>query len=302
MSRRADYEIVVGVDGSKSSLDAVAWAAREAADRGGAVRIVHAWMWPLMHVPLGPASGVAEGGFTFEANRLLQDARAVASATAADVPVETDLQTGAPNVVLARASRDSDLLVLGSRGLGGFTGMLLGSVAVAMARRSACPLVIVRGHSRPSGAVVVGVDGSSTDDVVLAAAFSAAERAGAPLIAIHVWQIPPALTPPSPWWGKDVDAIETVAEHLLDQALEPWLERYPGVTVEKRVLPGSPTGALVDASRGARLVVVGSHGAGSLRDLIVGGVCHGVIYHAECPVRVERPAGRTDEATAPPSS
>lgn len=302
MSRRADYSIVVGVDGSRSSLDAVAWAAREAAHRGGALRIVHAWMWPLMHVSLGPAPGAAEGGFTFEANRLLQDAGAVSSATAADVPVETDLRTGAPNVVLARASRDNDLLVLGSRGLGGFTGMLLGSVAVAMARRSACPLVIVRGHSRPSGAVVVGVDESSTDDVVLAAAFSDAERHGAPLIAIHVWQTPPALTPPSPWWTKDVDVIETAAAQVLDQALEPWLERYPGVTVEKRVLSGSPTGALVDASTGARLVVVGSHGAGSLRGLLVGSVCHGVIYHAECPVRVERPAGRTDEATAPPSS
>lgn len=285
MSENNGFRITVGVDGSASSLEAVRWAAAEAAAQSGKLRIVHAWLWPMMPVPLGPAPGVAEGGFTAEAHRVLRDAAAAARDVASDLDVRTDLITGAAQVILFHESTKADLLVLGNRGLGGFTGMLMGSVAIAMARRAACPVVIVRGHGDPSGPIVVGVDGSASDQPALAAAFERAERDGAPVLAIHAWDAPAGILPAPAWSGMSSE-LEMAATQTLDAALATIVGDHPTVTVERRVVPSSPTVALVAASEHARLVVVASHGAGALLGLVGGSVCHGVIYHAPCPVEV----------------
>lgn len=285
MSDNSVFRVTVGVDGSASSLEAVRWAAAEATARAGTLRIVHAWLWPMMPVPLGPAPGVAEGGFTAEAHRVLREASAVASKAGPDLEVRSALVTGAAQVVLAHESTTADLLVLGDRGLGGFTGMLMGSVAVAMAHHASCPVVIVRGHADRSGPIVVGVDGSASDEPALTTAFQRAERDDAPVLAIHAWLAPSGILPAPAWSGLSSE-LEEAAGQLLDDALATFVRDHPAVSVERRLVCGSPTGALVAASQHARLVVVASHGAGALLGLVGGSVCHGVIYHAHCPVEV----------------
>lgn len=203
--------------------------------------------------------------------------------------------TGAPQLVLTVASHESDLLVLGSRGLGGFTGMLMGSIAAAMAHRASSPVVIVRGRANPTGPVVVGVDGSRADIAVLRAAFDRSRRLGVDLQVIHAWDAPSHLLP-TPRWSGEAGLLERQAQTVLDHAIEPLAATYPDVSVDARLVTTSPTAALVRASAEASIVVVGSHGAGALRGLIAGSVCHGVMYHASCPVEVIRVADAIKEA------
>src|SRR5262245_763540 len=113
--------VVVGVDGSASALAAVREAVREAAWRGCGLRIVHAFIWPLMHVDVGASEAVPEGGLRHDAERILAEATAAAKAANGRVEVTADLVTGGPAGVLLAAARAAQLLVLGDRGLGGFT-------------------------------------------------------------------------------------------------------------------------------------------------------------------------------------
>jgi nucleotide-binding universal stress UspA family protein len=89
--------------------------------------------------------------------------------------------------VLPAESRHAVLLVLGDRGTGGFHGMIAGSVAVRTATQAVCPVMVVRGHQRPDGPVVVGVDGSRNSAAALEFAADEAERRGTELIAVHAW-------------------------------------------------------------------------------------------------------------------
>ena len=143
--------IVVGVDGSPQSLSAVDWAAREAAARQCRLRIMHAFLWPLMGVPLEPpVMGPPDAGLQQEAEQLLRTATDRARQIAPALDISTDLPVCAPAAALIDASRDAALLVVGHRGLGGFTGLLVGSVGVQTAAHAACPVVVVR--DSPSGA------------------------------------------------------------------------------------------------------------------------------------------------------
>ena len=136
--------IVVGVDGSEPSVDALRWAYGEASLRGAAVEVVHAWHYPYV----GDVAGVAAYGIGHEA--LQEGARGVldhcierAGRPPGAVAVERVLVQGGPTTVLLDAARGADLLVLGSRGHGGFTGLLLGSVSQQAVHHASCPVVIV---------------------------------------------------------------------------------------------------------------------------------------------------------------
>ena len=192
------------------------------------------------------------------------------------------------------ASHESDLLVIGNRGLGGFTGMLMGSVAAAMAHRASCPVVVVRGRANPTGPVVVGIDGSRADPVVVAAAFDRAQRVGTSVQAIHAWNAASPLLPKA-HWSAEASRLENDARGVLERAIGAMRATYPDVPVEAELVTSSPTTELVRASSRASIVVVGSHGAGALRGLLAGSV-HGVIYHAHCPVEVIRVADAIKEA------
>jgi nucleotide-binding universal stress UspA family protein len=138
----ADKRIVVGVDGSPSSMKALRWAIRQAKLTGAGVEAVTAWSYPSGY-GWAPSS---EGAFDFEgdAGKILVEALAEVSGIAPDVVVEPLVVHGHAADVLVRAAKGADLLVVGSRGHGGFAGMLLGSVSQHCVQHAPCPVLILR--------------------------------------------------------------------------------------------------------------------------------------------------------------
>lgn len=138
--------IVVGVDGSEPSLAALRWAVRQAAVTGSSVEAVTAWHFPYLTTPIGWAPVTLMEGADFAGTTRKALARAVAAVVdpASTVPLEMTVAEGNPARVLLDAAKGADLLVVGSRGYGGFTEALLGSVSQHCVHHAACPVVIVR--------------------------------------------------------------------------------------------------------------------------------------------------------------
>ncbi|GAA2987322.1 universal stress protein [Streptosporangium longisporum] len=282
--------VVVGVDGSSSADDAVRWAADDAVRRGCAVKIVHVGdPWPgdiPLQTPPGFRDSVTEYG-----QEVLQRAAALVRERAPHLQVETLLEAGRVSEVLRREAEDAEQLVLGSRGLGGFTGLLLGSVSLTLAGHVATPVVVVRDvPERARGRIVVGFDGGDHSEAALEYAFEEAARRGAGLQAIHTWQMPVA-GPGAFVYTPLVEDILAAERHVCADTLTAWREKYPGVDVEQRLVCGHPVGVLCDASAAADLVVVGSRGLGRFGSAVLGSVGHGVLHHARCPVAVVRARG-----------
>jgi nucleotide-binding universal stress UspA family protein len=140
-------KIVVGVDGSPGSLDAMRWSVDEAALRGDEVVAVHAWSYPPVSTMHG-ALRVMEIDFAGAAAELLEAAVAEAVPGGSPVPIERVVVESPPAPALLDAAADAELLVVGSRGLGGFKGLLLGSVSQHCAHHAPCPVVVVRAAVR----------------------------------------------------------------------------------------------------------------------------------------------------------
>jgi nucleotide-binding universal stress UspA family protein len=140
--------IVVGVDSSLESREALRWAIDEARVRRTNVLAVYAWIFPLLNAStLPPAELFDPGYFPQQAQQVVDAAVAELAGAAPGVAVETRAIEGQAAAVLVEASRDGELLVLGSRGHGGFSGLLLGSVGQQCAHHAHCPVVIVRRES-----------------------------------------------------------------------------------------------------------------------------------------------------------
>jgi len=137
-----ERRIVVGVDGSPSSLKALRWAIRQAELAGAEVEAVTAWAYPTGYgwAPLG--DGAVD--FAGDAGKILAEALAEVSGIAPDVVIRPEVVEGHAAEVLVRASKGADLLAVGSRGHGGFTGMLLGSVSQHCVHHAACPVLVLR--------------------------------------------------------------------------------------------------------------------------------------------------------------
>ncbi len=138
--------IVVGVDGSPASAAAMAWAARYARAVGAAVRVVLAWHYPAAagQAPAGVAPPSVTAEVERSRNELLDQAITAAFGDQPDVPIEREIAYGHPAQVLIDESKDADLLVVGNRGHGGFTGMMLGSVSTHCVTHAHCPVTVVR--------------------------------------------------------------------------------------------------------------------------------------------------------------
>lgn len=282
--------VVVAVDGSESALRATRWAAEEAIRRGRALRIVHAYQWPPV---AGPTLASFETGF--------EAVRAAAETVARDALVavtdveglrcETEVVLGGTVPTLRSVSERAALLVLGSRGRGGFTGLLTGSVTVALAAHGHCPVAVIREEPPAEGPVVVGVDGSPASEAAVGLAFEEAALRGCELVAVLAWTDgvfpagPSGVEYPVFDWTPFVEE----AEEVLGERLAGWAEKYPDVVVRRRIERDRPAVALLDAAKGARLLVVGSRGRGGFAGLMLGSVSQAVLHHAPCPVVVARP-------------
>ncbi|WP_068923140.1 universal stress protein [Planobispora rosea] len=285
--------IVVGVDGSRAGLEAVGWAVHEAGIRGVRLRIVHvmpAWAFEMPEdVPHADVGRWMRDG----AADLLMRGMERARAEGLPVEVEPLLLPGDPRLGLIEAAREAELLVVGSHGLGGFLGMLVGSVALGVCGHTACPVAVVRAvpseqdQPVPDGPVVVGIDGSSGGADALAFAFAEASARGAELRAVHAWSGP--VIEGAPHLLESAERREGGEQRLLAEALTGWSERYPDVKVTAQAVNGHPVDVLKEVSAGAGLLVVGSRGRGDLTGLLLGSVSHSLLHHAVCPLVVVPP-------------
>lgn len=287
--------VVVGVDGSASSLGAVEVAAREARSRGAGLRLVHAFFWPAMHVPLGRSPlGPPEGGVRNMVERLVGEAVERARSVEPGLDVSHVVVNGEPLTVLEGQSRAAELVVVGSRGMGGFVGLLLGSTAVHLAAHARCPVLVVREQTRrdADGPIVLGVDGSAAGEQAVDFAFAEAGFRGTGLVALHAWTtwnapLPAPLDPDAPY-AYPPGALAEEEQRLLYEALAGHQDRHPEVKVEHRVVHGATREALIEASRSAQLLVVGARGRGGFTGLLLGSVSQALLHHAHCPVAVVR--------------
>jgi nucleotide-binding universal stress UspA family protein len=212
-----------------------------------------------------------------------------------DLDVELDLRTDDPVAVLIAASENARLIVLGSRGLGGFTGILTGCTAVALVAHAHCPVAVIRGRTfdaapPATGPVVVGVDGSPAGDAALRTALDEASFRGVDLIAVHTW-IEFASDRAYAYTGQfgvDWDAIETRERETLAERLAGWQEKYPDVVVRRVVTRDPPVRGLLANAVDAQLLVVGSRGRGGFAGLLLGSTSQALVYHATCPLLVVR--------------
>ena len=256
--------IVAGTDGSEESLRAVGWAAREAALRGAPLRIVAA-----AETPPGMISRAGPGEpervtdvLLGERDRALAAAAERAAKTAPGVLIDTDPLHGPAAQAVTECGSGAQMLVLGSRGIGAFTALLLGSVSRYAASHASCPVVVVRDEApSPHGLVGVGVADLDTCGDALTFAFEEASLRKADLLVMHAWHTPQtdisragqAFTPP----GPQADAAD--APRHLSGLLDEWRAKYPDVPVSQEVAHGHPGRALVGLSARADLVVVGRH-------------------------------------------
>ncbi|MGN9807366.1 universal stress protein [Micromonospora sp. L32] len=281
-------EILVGYDGSADASLALDWALDEAQRGGRPVRLAYVFEWLTVTGWIGP--GVAPGIWPDETARrqveeLVHKAAADAVAQRPGTTVHGEVYDGPPALVLQERSADAGLLVLGSRGHGGFAGLLAGSTAVAVTAHAHCPVVVVRaGQAAGAGPVVVGVDGSESSRVALGFAAESAAQRRVPLRVVRV------VAPPAGRRPSDHDERATVAGEraAVEESLAPWRDTFPDVDVDIEVAPGNPAAALVEASRSAQLVVVGSRGLGGLRGMLLGSVSQQLLQHSSCPVVVAR--------------
>jgi nucleotide-binding universal stress UspA family protein len=276
--------ILVGVDGSAPSLAAVDVAIREAALRGRAVRLVFGDTWAdhPAWAANDPAADLA-AGLLSEPQQAIRDA--TDRAAAGQVPVTGEIVAGDPATVLIRESAHTDLLVIGHRGRGGFTELLLGSVAIKVSAHAACPVMITRGAAPDHGDILVGVDGSPSDDAALRFAFDEAALRGATLRALHAWDRP-HLSSPALMLQYDTGPESAAHARLLTDAVQDWSRKHPDVTMHRELATGRPADAIADASRHAQLVVLGARGHAQLPGRRLGSVSHTVLHHAVCPVAV----------------
>jgi len=297
-TRRSDL-IVVGVDESAGSARAVDWAAAEAARRHGSLRLVHAAADLTPFGAEGAVYGVVNldpGQMDEHAAMAMSRATALLDRVAADVrrthpalEVTTRLVRDNAAAALRQESEDAGLTVVGSRGAGRLTGVILGSVALTIASDNPAPVAVIHRHDPidPTGPVVVGVDASPSSAGAIALAIEEAALRNTGLVAVHSWNdfVIDQEFPELPL-TVDLDAIEQEEYALLSEQLAGWQDKYPDVQIQHNVVRRRPTHALLDASKHAQLLVVGSRGRGGFTGLLLGSTSHALIAHGFCPVIV----------------
>ncbi|HEY7488460.1 MAG TPA: universal stress protein [Streptosporangiaceae bacterium] len=279
--------IVVGTDGSRHGDTAVRWAADEAARRQRPLHIAHVLERWLYDIPRFPVKG-ARDPLIYAGQDLLTAAEKLAREQQPDIAVETELIESEIVRALHERAGEAFEIVVGHRGHGGFTSLLLGSTGLRLAGHTPGPVVIVRGDATTRhGVVVVGVDLDDDSSVALEYAFEAAATRDARLHMLHASRH--AATLATTAYIPDLEELERKHEWKMGDTVASWRARYPGVEVTTELVRGHPVAALAEASRAADLIVIGARGSGSMHEIRLGSISHGVIHHAHCPVAVVRP-------------
>jgi nucleotide-binding universal stress UspA family protein len=288
--------IVVGVDGSAGSQGAAAWAVDEAAYRDAEVEAVYAWAMPMLAYSAPEFIEPDPDRIEADSTAQIEQALALVAATTS-VKIRSRVEMGRPVDTLCGIANEPDvrMVVVGSRGHGDLTELLLGSVSRGLAHRVSTPLVIVprsaedRTRCGPKGRILVGVDGSPEAAAALDWAAHEASLRGAALEVVVAWSVSKAVFPTRFPMRAPVEAeMEQLARNILDQALAGL--HATGVTVEGKVLRGSASTVLVNRSAEADLLVVGTRGLNRAKEAILGSVSHACTHHTHAPIAIIRPA------------
>ncbi|GAA2564948.1 universal stress protein [Winogradskya consettensis] len=298
MTAIASAPVVVGVDGSPSSLDAVELAATEAQLRRARLHIVYAFVWPAALVAARPATEGAPEPATLvraHADAIVAEAKTHAEKVAPEVPVTTEVADGPAAYVMLQRSRHAAVVVVGDRGLGRFEGMLAGTVATQLSTYGSSPVIVVKGASKSEGPVIVGVDGSARSLRALEFAADEAARRGTELVTAHVWRTPAGTGPGAIMpLVYDIDLLEADEDRKLSKIVKSLADRHPGLPIRRRLGRGSAGPVLASWSHKAQLLVVGDRGHGGFVGLLIGSVSQHLIFHAACPVAVVRDEQQSD--------
>jgi nucleotide-binding universal stress UspA family protein len=284
--------VLVGVDGSPAARYAVDWAAREAAMRNVPLTLAHTVQPIGPTLPPLPAPPAFARWQVEQAQKILDEAVEIARrSTPAGGPAEVESELLFSPVVptLVDLSKEAQMVVVGSRGLGPLARSLLGSVSSSLIRHAHCPVAVIHDEDPlmpyPAEApVLVGIDGSPVSELATAIAFQEASWRGVELVALHVWSDVEVNDFPAIDWP----AMKPAAEQILAERLAGWQERYPDVKVRRVVECDHPTYHLIRESEAAQLVVVGSHGRGGFAGMLLGSVSTAVAHSARMPVIVAR--------------
>jgi nucleotide-binding universal stress UspA family protein len=282
--------IVIGVDGSEGSAHALQWAVTEAAHHGWNVRAVLAWGFLDQHHSI-----VAE---QFDPDYTPEDAKEALSTyldealgAEAAAAIERLVVSDLPARALIDASEGAQLLVVGARGLGGFKGLLLGSVSQRCLHQAKCPVAVIRPDETDPPAnvlprVVVGVDGSPAARHALTWAADEARARHATLEVIHAWQ--PPFVGGFPFTAATVDfsMFEDSARELVDTVVDEVDVSGLDRPVERTLMCTGAASAMLEAAHRAHVVVVGARGLGGVQRFLLGSISHQVALHAMRPVVV----------------
>ena len=222
-------------------------------------------------------------------------AREIALEIAPDLHIGHAVAEGSPIDMLLEMSKESTMVVMGSRGLSGISGMVLGSVSGAVVSHASCPVVVVREDNAVTeankyGPVVVGVDGSDVSRRATEVAFEEAAARGAELHAVHTW-VDTQIQGPGAGYAVSEDhwqAVQAEKDELLGTYLNELAKQYPEVVVKKTITRDRPVRALASAAQDAQLLVTGSHGRGGFKGMLLGSTSRALLQEAPCPMMVVR--------------
>jgi nucleotide-binding universal stress UspA family protein len=282
------HAIVVGLDGSDESRVALRWAAAYADLVGAPLHAVSAWQYPAdSAAPIGfvdlvdaeKATARVEGELRAQLTELLGDAAGSVTTAAPRGPA-------ADAILRAAEDQDAAMIVVGSRGRGGFKSLLLGSVSRQLCEHAPRPVTVVRRTAVVDpvrlGTIVVGTDGSPDAERAMTFAGDLATERGAELVVVHAVQAPEPVHPRFVEPAVDLEARREFAEAWC----APLKQR--GIGYDLEVVQGDPRRALLDVARdrGADLLVVGSRGLGPLANVVLGSVATSLAQHADLPVTI----------------
>ncbi|MGW7456335.1 universal stress protein [Streptomyces sp. NPDC054797] len=276
--------VIVGVDGSEPARQAALWAAAEAARRERPLHIVYGADTDgrALYVSAESIERIRQAG-----RELLDDTAAAVAQQFPGLQVNTEFSRGAPVPSLHRSAGLHGTIVVGSRGMGGFSSLMLGSVGLKVTAGAKTPIIVVRGteNGAETGVVLAAVRDEHDLECARYAAGEAELRKGS-LRLLHVWNILQSV-------GQVVSLLDDVEEiasqhvHHLNAVADQIREEFPDLTLrvdaEKSV---SVSGVLVEASRHADLLVMGGRRAPSYLGPTLGRATHSLVHHSHCPVEL----------------
>ncbi|GGN48569.1 universal stress protein [Streptomyces albiflavescens] len=285
-----ELPLVVGVDGSDSSLLAIDWAVDEAARLGLPLRLVYASLWERYESAALPGS-LERPSERVVAENIVGSAAERARRRNPGLKVSTELVPEEPVDALLREGRNATAVVTGSRGRGQLKGLLLGSVGLAVAARAHCPVIVVRGdkagledaHER----ILLGAGDSATGAEAVRFAFREAEARKCVLDVVRAWRCPAYETTDHPRLADEPERYhEERASALLDAVLHDAVADHPGVRVRRTTVEGPARKVLLHRSSAADLLIIGAQRRHGHFGLQLGRVGHTLLHHADCPVAI----------------